>query len=254
MSNKHIEFQPGMSIAELLRSFGTEAQCAETAKQARWSDRFHCLYSAVAERHVVGYGARKLFQYNRCRLYISLTPGNLMEHTERRLTTCFLLNHPITQAKTGLSSLALKRQLGVSCRIACLLHQRINRAVTPRNTHRPNGAVQLDSAYLDGGLAGGKAGRGFKNKVPSVAAVSLNHKGHPPYIKLNLVGGSTSKAIGKSAHASLLPGNLVRSDGLGWFAHSGRRGLRSPIRVLVDQNRDGQSEYHAGWNVPRAEV
>jgi hypothetical protein len=30
------QFQHGMSIPEFLRSFGTEAQCAEAVKRARW--------------------------------------------------------------------------------------------------------------------------------------------------------------------------------------------------------------------------
>ena len=65
---------------------------------------------------------------------------------------------------------------------------------------------------------GGKAGRGSENKVPFVAAVSLNAQGHPLQLKLNLVRGFTLDAIGKWALASLLPATLVTSDGLGCFA------------------------------------
>ena len=36
MSSHKIQFQPGMSIPEFLRHFGTEAQCAEAMKRARW--------------------------------------------------------------------------------------------------------------------------------------------------------------------------------------------------------------------------
>lgn len=219
MANQHIQFQPGMSIAEFLGSFGSEAQCAEAVKAARWPDGFRCPRCAVAEPYVVGHGARKLFQCNGCRHQTSLTAGSLMEHTKLPLTTWFLAIYLISQAKTGLSALALKRQLGVSYPTAWLLHQRINRAMAQQDsTHRLSGAVQLDDAYLGGERAGGKAGRGSENKVPFVAAVSLNHKGHPLYIKLNLVSGFTSKAIGEWAQASLLPGTLVRSDGLGCFA------------------------------------
>jgi hypothetical protein len=218
MANQHIQFQPGMSIPEFLRCFGTEAQCAEAVKAARWPDGFRCPRCALAEHYVVGHGARKLFQCNGCRHQTSLTAGSLMEHTKLPLTTWFLAIYLISQAKTGLSALALKRQLGVSYPTAWLLHQRINRAMALQDsTHRLTGAVQLDDAYLGGERAGGKAGRGSENKVPFVAAVSLNHKGHPLYIKLNLVSGFTSKAIGKWAQASLLAGTLVRSDGLACF-------------------------------------
>ena len=36
------------------------------------------------------------------------------------------------------------------------------------------GKIQMDDAYLGGELSGGKAGRGSENKIPIVAAVSLN--------------------------------------------------------------------------------
>jgi hypothetical protein len=42
--------------------------------------------------------------------------------------------------------------------------------------------------------------------VPFVAAVSVDHKGHPLYVKRSLVSGFRYKAIGKLAKASLLPG------------------------------------------------
>jgi hypothetical protein len=41
------------------------------------------------------------------------------------------------------------------------------------------GKIQRDDSYLGGELPGGKAGRGSENKIPIVAAVSLNEAGHP---------------------------------------------------------------------------
>lgn len=219
MTINRIQFQHGMSIPEFLRSFGTEAQCAQAVRQARWPDGFRCPRCGAADHYVVGHGARKLFQCNGCRHQTSLTAGSVMEHTKLALTTWFLAIYLISQAKTGLSSLALKRQLGVSYPTAWLLHQKINGAMaTQDSTHRLGGAVQLDDAYLGGERAGGKAGRGSENKVPFVAAVSVNGQGHPMFLKLNLVSGFTSQAIGNWAKASLMPGTWVRSDGLGCFA------------------------------------
>jgi hypothetical protein len=45
-----------------------------------------------------------------------------------------------------------------------------------------------------------------------------NDKGHPMHLKLNLVSGFTSKAIGNWAKANLAAGTSVTSDGLGCFA------------------------------------
>ena len=219
MAFNQIQFQHGMSIPEFLQCFGTEAQCAEAVKQSRWPDGFRCPRCDSADHCVLGEDARRLFQCYGCRHQASLTAGSLMEHTKLPLTTWFLAVYLISKAKTGLSALALKRHLGVSYPTAWLLHQKINRAMAKQDsTHRLDGTVQLDDAYLGGERAGGKPGRGSENKVPFVAAVSLNEAGNPMHIKLNLVSGFTSTAIGNWAKASLEPGTLVVSDGLGCFA------------------------------------
>lgn len=219
MAFNRIQFQQGMSIPEFLASFGTEAQCAEAVKAARWPNGFRCPRCGVADHYVVDHGTRKLFQCGGCRHQTSLTAGSMMEHTKLPLTTWFLSIYLISQAKTGLSALALKRQLGVSYPTAWLMHQKINTAMSERDSvHRLGGAVQLDDAYLGGERAGGKVGRGSENKVPFVAAVSLDANGHPMYIKLNLVSGFTLNSIGKWAKASLAPQARITSDGLHCFA------------------------------------
>jgi hypothetical protein len=79
------------------------------------------------------------------------------------------------------------------------------------------GDVLLDDAYL-GGEKPGAPGRGSPNKVPIVAAVSLNDAGRPVYLKLTALSGFTTEAIKSWAKASLMPGCDVRSDGLACFA------------------------------------
>ncbi len=219
MTFNRIQFQQGMSIPEFLRSFGTETQCAEAIMQARWPHGFRCPRCAAADHYVVGHGARKLFQCNGCRHQTSLSAGSLLEHTKLPLTTWMLAIFLISQAKTGLSALALKRHLGVSYPTAWLLHHKINRAMAQHDsTHRLSGVVQLDDAYLGGERTGGKPGRGSENKVPFVAAVSLNDKGRPMHLKLNVVSGFTCTAIGDWAKANLAAGTTVVSDGLACFA------------------------------------
>lgn len=219
MTFNRIQFQPGMSLPEFLGCFGTEAQCAQALKAARWPAGFRCPRCDNDAHYVVGHGARRLFQCNGCRHQTSLTAGSLMEHTKLPLTIWFLAIYLISQAKTGLSALALKRQLGVSYPTAWLLHHKLNRAMAAREScHRLEGAVQVDDAYLGGERAGGKPGRGSENKVPFVAAVSLDEKDRPRFLKLSMVSGFTSDAIGKWAKANLAPGCAVISDGLGCFA------------------------------------
>jgi hypothetical protein len=118
-----------MSIPEFLRHFGTEEQCAEALQRARWSKGFWCPRCDDARHYLVSQGARKLFQCIGCRHQASVTAGTMMGHSRLPLTTLFLAIHLISQAKTGVSALALKRDLGVSYPTAWLLHQKINCAM-----------------------------------------------------------------------------------------------------------------------------
>ena len=120
------------------------------------------------------------------------------------------------------------------------MHQKLNSAMAQQdNVHQLSGFVQLDDAYLGGERAGGKVGRGSENKVPFVAAVSVDFRGHPRYLKLNLVSGFTREAISKWAKAHLSPQTTVISDGLGCFAAAADGGCKHvPVVVGTRRPRD----------------
>ncbi|SFL46079.1 transposase, partial [Azotobacter beijerinckii] len=42
MSMNRIQFQPGLSMPEFLKYYGTQAQCAAALEQARWPAGFRC--------------------------------------------------------------------------------------------------------------------------------------------------------------------------------------------------------------------
>jgi len=219
MAMNWIQFQHGMSLAEFAASFGTEEQCAEALRRARWPDGFRCPRCGGAAHYVVGQGGRRRYQCAACRHQASLIAGTLLANTKLPLTTWFLAMYLLSQAKTGHSALALKRELGVSYPTAWLLHHKIMQAMREREqVHRLDGTVQLDDAYLGGERSGGKPGRGSENKVAFVAAVSIDGQGHPRYLKLARLAGFTTEAIAQWARAALQPGTQVVSDGLGCFA------------------------------------
>jgi hypothetical protein len=160
-----------------------------------------------------------MFQCQDCRHQTSLITGTLFQSTKLPLTIWFLATYLISQAKTGLSALALKRYLGVSYPTAWLIQHKLMEAISDRETkYTLANHVQVDDAYFGGELSGGKAGRGSENKVPFVVALSLDDEGHPLRINLTPVSGFTSKAIVEWAKANLTPGCAVLSDGLACFA------------------------------------
>jgi hypothetical protein len=206
MAMNRIQFQPGLSLPAFIEQFGTETQCEAALEQARWPHGFRCPRCDQADHSVLHVGAHKTFQCRACRLQTSLIAGTLFQSTHLALTLWFLAIYLISQAKTGLSALALKRQLGVSYPTAWLIQHKLMQAMAERDAqYTLNGQVQVDDVYLGGELTGGKAGRGSDNKVPFVAAISLDAEGHPRYLKMALVPGFTRKAIGDWAKTDLTP-------------------------------------------------
>jgi transposase-like protein len=219
MAMNRVQFQQGMSLFELFQQFGTEAQCEAALEHTRWPQGFRCPRCGGTAHCVLGVRARKTFQCNTCRHQTSLIAGTVFEGTKLGLTVWFLAMYLISQAKTGLSALALKRALGVSYPTAWLMHHKLMQAMVEREAgYVLYGTVQVDDAYLGGELNGGTAGRGSENKVPFIGAVSLDEEGHPLRATFTQLPGFTRKALADWASTNLSPASTVISDGLACFA------------------------------------
>ena len=218
MAMNRIQFQHGLSMPEFLKDYGTEAQCERVLEAVRWPNGFCCPRCGQAAHYVLRDGVRKVFQCNACRHQASLIAGTVFQGTKLPLTTWFLAIYLISQAKTGLSALALKRQLGVSYPTAWLIHHKLMQVMADREArYLLEGKIQVDDAYLGGERTGGKVGRGSENKVAFVAAVSLNEADRPLRVRLTPVPGFTLKAVAAWAKEHLAPGSAVFSDGLACF-------------------------------------
>jgi Zn ribbon nucleic-acid-binding protein len=219
MSSYSIQFQRGLPLPGFLARYGTEAQCIDAVERQRWPAGFECPRCSAREQpYRVSHGRRTVLQCRQCRHQTSLMAGTMLDSTKLPLRTWFLAMFFLSQAKTGMSALALKRHLGVSYQTAWLLHHKIMNVMAAGDARMPlEGSVVLDDAYL-GGERPGKPGRGSPNKVPFVAAVQLNQEGHPIYVKLTPVPGFTTEALAQWADRTLMPGCEVLSDGLACFS------------------------------------
>lgn len=244
MARNGIQFQKGLSLPEFLLLYGSEAQCEVALEAARWPDGFRCPRCGDHEHGLV-YGRRlKRYQCRSCGHQATVTAGTIMQATKLPLTKWFLAFYLIGQAKTGISSLELSRHLGVKYDTAWLLHNKILRAMAEREeVYLLQGKIQLDDAYLGGERPGGKAGRGSENKIPIVAAVSLNEAGHPVHIKITPVQGFSSEAIAAWASKNLAPGCAVLTDGLACFRSVVRAGCRHEAIITGGQHPNNLPEF-----------
>ena len=69
------------------------------------------------------------------------------------------------------------------------------------------GKIQMDDSYIGGEVSGGKPGRGSKNKIQMVAAVSLKEAGHPIHTRITAFSGFCSEVIAEWAKHHLMPGS-----------------------------------------------
>ncbi len=244
MAMNRIQFQPGLSMPAFLRSFGSESQCEQALEAARWPQGFRCPRCAGADHYVLRDAARKVFQCHACRHQASLIAGTMFQGTKLALTTWFLAIYLISQAKTGLSALALKRHLGVSYPTVWLMQHKLMQAMSDReDRYVLEGTVHVDDAYLGGERTGGKTGRGSENKVPFIAAISLTEEGHPLRVRLTAVSGFTLKAVSAWAKHYLAPGSAVFSDGLACFGAVTEAGCTHQPTVMAGRKPDAVPQF-----------
>jgi hypothetical protein len=117
MAMNRIQFQHGLSMPGFMKDYGTEAQCEQSLEAVRWPNGFGCPRCGHAVHYALRDGVRKVFQRTACRHQASLIAGTVFQGTKLSLTIWFLAIYLISQAKTGLSALALKRQLKLPHRL-----------------------------------------------------------------------------------------------------------------------------------------
>jgi len=217
MSKNKVQFQSGYSLLTLFSEYGTENQCRLSLFKWKWPSGFVCPECGSTRFCVLK--SRNVYQCNRCHHQTSLTSSTIFANTNLPLTKWFLAIHLITQSKTGISALALKRQIGVTYNTAWSMKQKIMQVMKERDDSQPlSGTIQLDDVYWGGERHGGARGRGSENKIPYVTAISINEEGHPVAMSMTVVKGFQLTEISRWAQRHLQPGSHVVSDGLACFS------------------------------------
>lgn len=218
MAMNRIQFQPGLSLNELLKNYGIEALCEAAFEKTRWPDGFACPECQSPNYCVVWHGRVKTFQCNHCHRQVTLRAGTIFHSSKLLLTTWFQAIYSLTQGKNSTSALELKRLLGVCYRTAWRLKHKIMQTMCEREEATILAQrVEIDDAYLGGERSGGKVGRGSENKVPFIAAVETNDEGHPLRAIVSPVKTFRRSEVEMWAKCSLAPTAMVVSDGLVCF-------------------------------------
>jgi len=158
-----------------MKDYGSEEQCRKALFKWKWPQGYIC--PECGGQSYCTLKTRPVFQCNPCHHQHSLTSATIFASTKLPLTTWFLAIHLLTQAKTGLSALALGRQLGVSYNTAWSIKQKVMQVMKERDDGKAlSGVIQIDDVYWGGESRGGKRGRGSPNKHPLLQQSPLTHK------------------------------------------------------------------------------
>jgi len=216
MPKNRIQFQKGMSLPDLNKTYGTHEQCEAALFKYRWPRGFICPKCGHTQYSKIN--SRSLYQCSQCRHQASLISGTIFASTKLPLTIWFLAIYLITQSKDGISSLNLSRSIGVSANTALRIKHKLQQVMkhTDDSLKLP-GIIQLDDAYWGGKKHDGKRGRGASGKTPFLAAVSTNIKGHPTYMRLSRIKSFSTAEIEHWSFNHLHRNSIVVSDGLRCF-------------------------------------
>jgi transposase-like protein len=209
-----IQFQKGLSLAQFMKDYGTEAQCEAALVRARWPRGFECPRCAQCAAYEFDRRGRHHWQCKACHYQCTLRAGTVMEHSQLPLTKWYLAIYLMTQSKTNIAALAMMRQLGITWKAAWLLKHKLMEVMVQREANLPlEGDVSVDDAYLGGERTGGGRGRSSKNKVAFVAAIEMKD-GRPQRLRFDPVANFSFAALTPWAKQAIAPGSRVTSDGL----------------------------------------
>lgn len=246
MAINAIQFQKGMSLAQFMKEYGTEEMCEAALLRARWPRGFVCPRCEHGRAYEFHRNAVRYWQCKACRHQTSLRAGTIMEYGKLPLTKWYLAIYLVTQSKTNISALALRRQLGITWRAAWLLKHKLMEVMAQREDGRKlEGDVRVDDAYLGGEKTGGRGGRGSPNKVPFVTALEMRDR-RPHRVRFDQVATFSFAALAPWAMRAIAPGSCVTSDGLWGFEVLQKLGFKHNV-VLAQPGKKGTEVEAFRW-------
>jgi transposase-like protein len=204
--------QPKLSRIDFQKRFSTEEACEKQLFRMKWPHGYHCercgwlTFSTISTRKL------PLYQCNKCKYQATVTVNTVMEKTRTDLTKWFLAIYNAATDKRGYSAVQLSKDIEVSYPTAWLMLHKIREAMGQRDAeYQLAGIIELDDSYFGGPKEGGKRGRGTE-KTKVLVGLSANDKGHPEYVKMEVVSDIKGTTLMDFAGRQILGGSTIETD------------------------------------------
>lgn len=137
------------SLLTIAQRFGTQEACIKHLESIRWSDGVVCTYCGSNHTHNRKDSYRHLCRD--CNRSFSVTVGTIMHASKLPLPKWFLAIFLIVNAKKGISSLQLARDIDVNKNTAWYMQKRIREAMSGSDGIL-KGIVEVDESYVGGSM------------------------------------------------------------------------------------------------------
>jgi transposase-like protein len=204
--------QDSMNLIQFQKRFASDEACHDHLFTMKWPEGYKCEKCGHDQYYETCTRKLKLFECKSCRYQATVTVGTVMEKTRTDLSKWFLAIFLVAHDKRGVSATLLSEQVGITYKTAWLLLHKIRKAMGERDAlYTLAGIVELDDAFFGAPKERGKRGRGT-DKTKVLVGLSLNERGHPLYVKMEVIPDVKGTTLIKFANASIEAGSTINSD------------------------------------------
>jgi transposase-like protein len=149
-----------MNIIEVFKMFKSQEDSIKYLEKVRWNNKPVCPYCKCESATKKSGEFRYQCCNSKCNNAFSVTVGTIYHHTHLPLQKWLLATCMITNAKKGISSLQLSRDLDINQKTAWRMQMKIREAMQDKDQlELMKGIVEVDECYI-----GGKKKKGDKKK------------------------------------------------------------------------------------------